>query len=240
MFKTLIFYIFAVISLLISLLGTIKVNYFAKKGDLNAQTQLVYKMTARWARRILKFSGAKITIIDLENIPKNQTVLIVSNHQSYFDIPLLMSELPFPKGFIAKKELAKWFGVRIWMKKMRCVFMDRDNMRKSAEAIVDGINILKSGHSMVVFPEGTRSKGGPTHEFKPGSFKLATKSKVPILPVTINGTSNILEAESNKKHIKAANIELTIHKLIDVASLSPDELKLLHERVEQIIVAPLK
>lgn len=240
MIRTFIFYTYAIISLLLSLFGTIKANYLGKKGDFNAQSQYIYKMTTGWAKRVIKFSGSKVTINGLENIPKNQTVLVVSNHQSYFDIPLLMIALPFPKGFIAKKELAKWLGVRIWMKKMRCVFMDRDNMRKSAEAIVDGINILKSGHSMVIFPEGTRSKGGPTHEFKSGSFKLATKSGVPILPVTLDGTYNMLEGTSDKKRIKATNIEITIHKLIDVASLSSDEIKKLHETVEQIVIAPLK
>ena len=237
MIRTIYFYFFTFIYLLISLIQIPRVNFLGKKKDFKAQSLLTYKTTSKWAGFILKLTGSKITVKGLENIPKDQTILIISNHQSYFDIPLIMSQIPVPKGFIAKKELGKWFGIRVWMKEMQCVFMDRHNMRSSAEAIVQGINILKNGHSMVVFPEGTRSKGGPTHEFKAGSFKLATKSKVPILPVTIEGTYDILEG--HKKGIHSANITLTIHKLIDVASMSQDELKSLPDLVESTILAPL-
>ena len=166
---------------------------------------------------------------------EEQTLLVISNHQSYFDIPLLMSALPSPKGFISKKEIGSWPVVRIWMGKLKCVFMDRDNMRKSAEAIVDGINLLKDGHSMVIFPEGTRSKGGPSHEFKAGSFKLATKSLATVLPVTINGTYKLREI-NEKRRIKPGSINLIIHKPIHTASLSKEELTELPKRVENIIV----
>ena len=162
----------------------------------------------------------------------------MSNHQSFFDIPLLMSAIDVPKGFIAKKELESWPGISMWMKYIRCIFMDRENIRKSAESIVEGINTLKSGYSMVIFPEGTRSKGGPTHEFKSGSFKLATKSKVPIVPVTINGTYKLLEKNNYK--IKAAEIEVIIHPIVDVKNLSKEELTALPQTIENTILSDLK
>ena len=71
-------------------------------------------------------------------------------------------------------------------------------MKQSAQTIIDGIKQLKAGINMVIFPEGTRSKGAPVGEFKAGSFKLATKSKAPIVPVTIDGTYKVMEGNKNK------------------------------------------
>ena len=186
----------------------------------------------------MKTAGAKINIIGLENVPKDETLLFVSNHQSNFDIPLLLSCIDVPKGFIAKKELENWPFISTWMKYINCIFMDRDNLRKSAEAIVDGIKILNSGYSMVVFPEGTRSKGKPIGEFKGGSFKLATKSKCTIVPITINGTYKLME--SNKNLVKSADIELVIHPPIETSKLNKDELETLPETVHSIISSKYK
>lgn len=237
MLRSLLFYPGLIISLIFSSLYTFRINYLLHKGRNEERILLIHKVTHRWARFIMKLSGCKINITGLENIPINKTVLFVSNHQSNFDIPLLMSAIDIPKGFIAKKELAKWPGISLWMRYMQCTFMDRENMRKSAESIVEGINILKSGYSMVIFPEGTRSKGGKPHEFKAGSFKLALKSKVPIVPITIDGSYKALEANDNR--IKASLINITIHPSIDVNNLTKDEITELPERVEHIILENL-
>lgn len=238
MLRTILFFPAVGIPLVVSLLFTIKINYLNKKGETKKADILTYKISSWWAKVVMKCAGAKINVKGLENIPKDKTVLVMANHQSYFDITLLMSELKFPKGFIAKKELESWFGVSVWMKKMHCVFMDRANIRKSAESIVEGINLLKKGHSMVIFPEGTRSKGGPCHEFKAGSFKLATKSNVLLVPVTIDGTYNLREA-NEKKRIKGASVDLIIHKPINVTTLSKEEIAELPKKVEKIITGSI-
>ena len=237
MLKTLLFYPTLVISLIIASLNLIKANYLQRKGRIEERTILLHKVSHAWSNFVMKVSGAKVTITGLENIPKDTVVLFMANHQSYFDIPLLVGAIDIPKGFIAKKELDKWPIIRIWMKYLRCILMDRDNMRKSAEAIVEGINTLKSGYSMIIFPEGTRSKGGEPREFKAGSFKLATKSKVPIVPITIDGTYKLLE--SNNRKIKSASIKVTIHPIIDVTTLSKEELNELPTRVRSIILNSL-
>lgn len=238
MIRTIFFYFCFAISLLISLIFRIKIKILTIKGDIKRRTEYIHKVSYTWSRFVMKVAGAKVNIIGLENIPKGQTVLFVSNHQSNFDIPLLLSCIDIPKGFIAKKELSTWPLISTWMKSLNCIFMDRDNLRKSAESIVEGINLLKSGYSMIIFPEGTRSKGKPVDEFKGGSFKLATKSKCPIVPITINGTYKLLEANNNK--IKSADIELVIHPLIDVNKLSKEELEKLPEAVHSIISSKYK
>ncbi|MGG7179288.1 lysophospholipid acyltransferase family protein [Clostridium paraputrificum] len=237
MLRTILFYPGVILSIFVTTIALPRANYLKRKGKVDEATEFIHKITHRWAKFIMKISGAKVTVKGLENIPKDQTVVFMANHQSHFDIPLIMSTIDVPKGFIAKKELEKWPGVSTWMKQIRCIFMDRDNLRKSAEAIVQGINIIKSGYSMVIFPEGTRSKGGDTHDFKGGSFKLATKPKVPIVPITINGTYKLLEQNNSK--IKAASVEVIIHPAVDVKNLSKEEINVLPETIENIVFSSI-
>lgn len=236
--RSIIFYPGIIITLLITNIYKFKVNRLTKKGDMEARAAYIHKITTTWAKAIMKLSGAKVTVIGEENIPKDKTILFVSNHQGNFDIPLLMSSIDVPKGFIAKKELETWPIISTWMKYLNCIFMDRSNLRKSAQAIIQGTKLLKDGYSMVIFPEGTRSKGGPIKDFKAGSFKLATKSKCLIIPVTINGTYKLLEANNNR--VKAANVELVIHPAIDVTKLEKEELENLNETVHSIVSSAYK
>lgn len=238
MFRSLIFYPIAVISIFVAELSLVKAKYLERKNRMEERTLFLHKITHNWASRIIKLSGCKVHVEGLENIPEDKTVLFVANHQSYFDIPLLMSAIDVPKGFIAKKELEKLPGVSKWMRYIRCIFMDRDNLRKSAESIVEGIKILKSGYSMVIFPEGTRSQGRTHADFKAGSFKLATKSKAMIVPVTIDGTYKVMEEGKGK--IKSTDLKLIIHPAIDTTTLSKEELAVLHETVQETVFEPLK
>ena len=238
MIRTIIFYLGTIFSLFGSLfIGPFWIKYLSLKGKEEEKNEFIHRITHWWASFVMKRSGANINVKGIENVPKDETVLFVANHQSYLDIPLLMSEIDVPKGFIAKKELETWPAVSYWMKKIRCIFMDRDNVRKSAESIVQGINVLKSGYSMVIFPEGTRSQGKKHREFKAGSFKLATKSKVKIVPVTIDGSFKVLSGAMYS--VKKCDINLIIHPAIDVKNLTSEQLSTLASDVEKIIVADL-
>ena len=238
MIRTIIWFIWFWMSLLISIPFLFRVKYLYKKERIDEAKNLIYKCTSAWARSLLKLAGAKITTHGLENLPKDKTVLFVGNHQGNFDIPIYLSQMPHLIGFIAKVELEKVPLVSSWMSLMKCVFMDRSNLRKSGEAIIHGIKNLKSGYSMVIFPEGTRSKGDATGEFKSGSFKLATKAKCPIVPVTMKGSYKIME-HGNGPWIKPTSIEFFIHEAIDTAILSKEELAELPIIVENIIKSKL-
>ena len=191
----------------------------------------------QWAKNRIKDSGSAINVKGLENIPDQNGILFMSNHQSNFDILLLLAKLPVPHGFVAKAELDHIPYFSRWMRCIHCLFMDRNDMKQSAQTIIDGIKQLKSGINMVIFPEGTRSKGAPVGEFKAGSFKLATKSKAPIVPITIDGTYKVMEANNNK--IKPAEINLTIHEPIYTDKLTKEEIAELPEKVRNIIVSAL-
>ncbi|SKA83847.1 1-acyl-sn-glycerol-3-phosphate acyltransferase [Clostridium sp. USBA 49] len=197
-----------------------------------------YKEVKNLAKGLVEKSHSKVNVVGAENIPQEACVF-VSNHQSDFDILAMLGYIDKPMGFIAKKELEKLPGVNYWMKQIHCVFMDRENSRDSVRAILDGIENLKKGYSMVIYPEGTRSKGEKLLEFKKGAMKLATKSGAPIVPITINGTYKIFEAQEGKK-IKAANVDIIISKPIYTKELSKEEQNKLSDTVKGIIEKNLK
>lgn len=142
-------------------------------------------------------------------------------------------------GFIAKKELEKIKAISGWMKEIHCVFMDRSNVRESIKAINEGVENLKNGHSMVIFPEGTRSKGPSLGEFKKGSMKLAIKAEVPIVPIAIDGTYKAREGNKGNK-ITSADVKITIAKPINVKELTKEEKSNLSENIRNILNEILK
>jgi len=235
--RTIVWYSNFVISTICKIPQIYKVKSLVKAGKLDEVEAYVYKITSRWAMSQVKISGAKVKVFGEENIPKDIPVLFVSNHQSNFDIALFMSYINKPKGYISKFEMKKIPVLSTWMEYMHCVFMERANIRKAAQAINEGIKILKSGYSLVIFPEGTRSKSDNMNEFKAGGLKLATKSKVPVVPVTIKGSYKLMEANNSK--IKPAEVEMYIHPMIETWSLTREEETTLSERVKAIIGSKL-
>ncbi len=190
-------------------------------------------ITSNWAMGQLRVAGAKVECTGLENIPRDTNCLFVSNHQGNFDPAILMAYLNVPKGFVAKESVKKIFILAAWMELMKSLFIDRENPKKAARILIDGIKILKSGHSLVIFPEGTRSLSSEIGTFKDGAFKMATKAKVPVVPITIDGTYKLME--EGKNIIKPATVKLFIHPMIETKDLSSEEIKNLPDQVLNII-----
>lgn len=216
--------------------------FLSKGKKLQAQGRgdelynFIFDTAYRIGKGLVQRSGSTIHISGQEKIPQGP-VLFVSNHQSNFDIPLMMGCINKPKSYIAKIELSNLPLVSQWMKIGKCVFIDRDDPRQSLKAINEGIEILKSGHSMVIFPEGTRSKGPEMQDFKKGSLRLATKSGVPIVPVSISGSYKMMEA--NKGKIKPADVYITIADPIYTDQLTKEEENNLTDKVYEIIKSNL-
>lgn len=239
MLRSIAWYVVFFMGLLRSIPSMIKTKRFDEKDMAEEKERLTFKATSAWANSLLKVAGVRVNVHGLENLPKDQNVLFIGNHQGNFDIPIYISKIPVPKGFISKIEVKKIPGISTWMEYMHCVFMDRSNLRKAGEAIIQGVKILKNGHSLVIFPEGTRSKGDKMGEFKAGSFKLATKSKVPIVPVTMSGSYKIMESNKRKWIIKPANVDLYIHPAIETANLTKEEQDILPKKVYEIVKSKL-
>ena len=233
MFRTIKWYLKFIFSLIIRATKIKKADKLLALGKEQEYNDFVLNLVSTWAKGRIKDSGATVNVHGLENLPKDKGILFVSNHQSNFDIILLLAHIPLPKGFIAKIELNKFPFINKWMTRINCLFMDRNDIKQSAKIIIEGINQLKSGINMVVFPEGTRSKTGKLGEFKSGSFKLAVKANKPIVPLTICGTMDIMEA--NNYVIKPSTVNLYIHPPIYTLELTKEEITTLPSKVKTII-----
>lgn len=237
MLRSLIWYFRGYLWTLIEVIPQMRqVDRLEKEGRMEERAELIAKTTNQIAYNFFKYTKSTVHVEGLENIPEGP-VLFVGNHQSNLDIPVIMYYINRPKGFIAKQELEKIPLQNKWMRFTESIFIDRSNPKKAMSGILRGIDLLKKGYSMVVFPEGTRSKSSKMASFKAGSFKLATKSKVPIVPFTIDGAYNIMEA--NKNIIKPAHVDLYVHPPIYTDNLTREEQANLHNVVEDIVRSKL-
>ena len=192
-------------------------------------------------RFILKITGAKITVIGEENVPKDTPVLYIGNHRSYFDIVLSYSRCPIRTGYIAKKEMERYPLLSNWMRYLHCLFLDRKDIKQGLKTILTAIEKIKSGISICIFPEGTRNKNKDELELLPfheGSFKIASKSGCAIIPMAMNNTAEIFEAHMPK--IKSTHVVLEYGKPIYVKELSKEDQRHLGTYTQNIIYEMLE
>ena len=141
-----------------------------------------------------KISGSHITVIGRDRIPTDTPVLYIGNHRSFFDIIYMFNRSAGPMGFLSKIEVKKVPILNWWMMLLKCEFLDRKDIKQGLATILKCIENVKAGYSVMIFPEGTRNhEEGTLMEFHEGSFKVATKSGCPIVPVTFSHTGQVLE-----------------------------------------------
>ncbi|MBR1713716.1 MAG: 1-acyl-sn-glycerol-3-phosphate acyltransferase [Treponema sp.] len=213
-----------------------KAKKLDREGKIAERDELVNGIVPVWARYVFEVTKSDVEVEGLEKLPKDKAVVFIANHQGLMDIPLLYGYSGKPMAFVAKIELSKIPLLSSWMKLLQCTFIDRKSMRASLQAINDAAANVSKGYSQMIFPEGTRSKGGHHIEFKPGSFKLAFKSKSPVVPVTIDGTWRIYEENND---VRPAHVKMIIHDPIDTDGMTKEEMQELPSRVERIVCAPL-
>ena len=231
--RTIIWFIYFWMSLLFVFPPMIRAGMARKHGDIAKCDKITGFWVPRWANSLLKLAGVKVTVTGIENLP-DETCVFTANHEGYYDIPLVLTRLPKPYGIMAKKETLKIPLVRGWMKNIGCVFVDRNDIRAGMEALNQATENVKNGQSMIVFPEGTRSKNGEIGEFKGGSFRIAVKTGAPIVPLRIEGTRNIME--NNGYWMRPGKIELHILPPVETKGLSKEEQRALPEKIRQIII----
>lgn len=197
----------------------VKLMWLKKKSTQDKIDNYTYYCGKAWANFVIRTLGAEVKVTGKENLPE-ENCLFVANHQGYLDIPVFLSIVDKPLGFVAKKELQGIPVLSNWMKALHCIFMDRDNVREAVKAIGEGIDYLKAGYSLAIFPEGTRSKNTKVGEFKKGSMKFAVRANVPIVPVTINGTYKAFE---ERNRINKCSVSVKIGKPIYLDRLTKEE-----------------
>jgi len=190
------------------------------------------KIVKSWARCMLAAGGVKVEVNGLENIP-SETALFVGNHQGNFDIPIILSKLGSLKSIVAKRETADIPGIKMWMKNFDCIFMDRGNPRQSLQSLNRAQELLEEGRSVIIFPEGTRSKGPAMLEFKPGALRCAVKAKTPIVPFAIDGSWRAMEAQNGR--MKPATVQLRILPAVLTAEMEKAQTRTISQEVQQLL-----
>lgn len=186
------------------------------------------RSTAFLVRNMFKFfifiTGSKVETRGMEKLPKDEAFLFVCNHRSFFDILVTYSQLKRPVGYVAKISLNKALILRVWMRFIHCLFLDRNDLRQGMKTILAGAEQIKSGISVIIFPEGTRGhEEGKMAPFKEGSLKMAQKARCRIVPIALSNTSAIWEDHFPK--MKAAHVIMEIGDPIDIETLEKEDKK---------------
>ena len=204
-----------------------KFNHKAMSISSLRIVQIIFKI-------ILFLCGTKTTIIGRENIPKDEPVLFIGNHRSIFDVVIAYSLMINLTGFVSKKEMNKIPIIRVWMRYLNCLFLDRVNIKEGLKTILKGIELIKNDKiSISIFPEGTRNRDDDVKSFKEGSFKFAEKSGCKIIPMIQNNTESIFEKQLPR--IKRAHTIIEFGKPIMMNELEKDQRKLIGVYTHKII-----
>lgn len=192
---------------------------------------VIYKCGEMWGKGIISIIGCPLEVAGRENIPAQGEggVCFVSNHAGIFDVALMLAYIGRPFGFIAKKELLFVPFFNMWIYILGGLFIDRKSIRKALKTINSGIEKIRNGGNMLVFPEGTRSKGRGLLPFKSGAIKLATNSLATIVPIAIAGSYEVFEKNNR---VIAAPVRVTFCPPIITADMSPDDRR--HKLADQV------
>ena len=191
-----------------------------------------------WARLIGYLTPMLVKVIGRENIKKKQSYVIVSNHQSNYDIIALYGWLGIDFKWVMKQELRKVPGLGFGCEKIGHIFIDRSNSEKAIASINAAKKKIKNGTSVIFFPEGTREKGGTDlGEFKKGAFKFALDLGLPLLPVTLVNTGKILPTHTFD--VFPGKVKIIIHEKIDIAGCNDDNIETVMDRARSAIQSGL-
>ena len=188
-----------------------------------------------WARTLLLLAGASVTVRGSEHLQPGRTYIFAANHQSYFDIPVAFGYLPANFRIMAKATLFHIPFLGWHLRRSGHMPIARDNPRRAARSLLEAATHVREGTSVFVFPEGGRSPDGHFKEFKAGTFLLAIKAGVPVVPVTLNGTRAVLKM--NSFHVHPGCVEMILHAPISTDGMHSRSADALCSQVRDIIAA---
>lgn len=228
----------AVISLVSFVLTTFVAAAVATLSGLWDRTgDTVLRMARTWSRIVLGVPGVKVEVVQRAPLDPKRPYIVMANHASMIDIWAVFLAVPVPFRFIAKKQLGAipLFG---WaMRAGRFIFIDRQNAASARRSIAEAARRIKSGQSVVIFPEGTRTRDGRLNPFKKGGFHLALDSGADIVPVAIHGSRALMPRGSAL--MRAGTVRVDIGEPITTAGLRPSDRDALATRVRDKIAEML-
>ncbi len=209
-----------------------KAKALKEKGNWREYKTFVDNCLCNWLDPLISMAGVNFNVYGKENIPTDEPVIYTPNHAGMFDIPAIILNVPEPPIFIAKKELKSIPVLRDWMYVLDCVFVDRNNKTSARSSLHDAIEMVKNGRSVVVFPEGTRSKDGTLGKFKGGAMKIAMETGAKVVPVLLRGTRERLE---EKGEIVPGDIDVVFMPSIETKGLTKEKFFEMPAKIRQLI-----
>ena len=203
----------------------------------DASGNIPHLVARLWGKIQLRVTGTRVSIRGLENIDFQKSYILVSNHQSSFDIFTLLGYLPIQFRWIAKAELFRAPFMGWAMTRIGYISIERDSPKKAYRSMLRAAEAVKNGVSVLIFPEGTRSPDGKLQAFKKGVFLIALKSQAPILPITLQGTAKILQ--KGDWRIYPGDVRITIDPPLETAGIPAEKEEELSQRVRSTLMKNL-
>ena len=224
-----VFFLIPAIGLYTIVLGTISVasSLFDRSGDF------AHGCARLWARLILRTTGVRVTVGGLDAIALPRSCVFASNHQSIYDIPVAFASLPAQVRIVAKASLGRIPFLGWHLRRTGHVLIDRS--RPGAGVVKKMARLVEEGHSLIVFPEGTRSVDGAVARFKGGPFAIAVDAGIPIVPISIAGTRHVMR--KGRLMVCPGDVTITVHAPIDTTAIPRDAVRDLAEQVRTIVRA---
>jgi 1-acyl-sn-glycerol-3-phosphate acyltransferase len=223
-----VFYLIPAIALYTIVLGTLSIasSLFEQRGHF------AHWCARMWSRLILRTTGVRVEVSGLERLEPGRTYVFVSNHQSIYDIPILFSSLPYQLRIIAKESLGRFPFLGWHLRRTGHMLVDR---RRPDRVKIFGwaSRLTSNGLSLIVFPEGTRSRDGRVGRFKGGSFYLALEAGLPIVPLSVVGSRHVML--KGRLATYPGDVRLVVHDPIDTSGLDGSDAREFAERVRTII-----
>ncbi len=191
-----------------------------------------------WSWLNLGLSGTSVRMSGRYKFDRERSYVVMSNHQSHFDVWALIAYLPLQLRWVMKIELRSIPIFGFGCEKLGMIYVDRGDSSKAHESLETAKDKIRAGASVVFFPEGTRSPDGLIHEFKKGGFVMALATQTPILPITINGSRYALPKDLPLL-MKPGHIEIIIHEPVEVSDLTYEDRDVLMNKIREIIEADL-
>jgi 1-acyl-sn-glycerol-3-phosphate acyltransferase len=190
-----------------------------------------------WARILASMTPMKVVVEGRENIDPQQSYVLVSNHQSQYDIFVLYGWLGIDFKWVMKQELRSVLGIGVACDRLGHIFIDRSDHESAMAALEAAKKKIVGGTSVMFFPEGTRSRNGKLMRFKKGAFRMAVDLGLPILPLTVTGTRDVLPAGTSD--LMPGSARLIIHEPVSVEGLTVADCPHLSNRVREVIASEL-
>ena len=191
-----------------------------------------------WARSVLAAAGVRVTVLGLEHLEPSGVQVIAANHQSYFDIWALIAGLPASVRFIAKRELGNIPMLSVGMRSAGHVLIDRDRPRSAKETLREASHRMRAEQlTLVLFPEGTRSRDGRLGRFRRGSFALALETRAPLVPAAMDGGQRVYPPGA--KRVRPGAITVRLGPAIRLAGAEPADRTALMRKTRAAIEAML-